>query len=100
MNIEATSTRTPTPVFLIASCFRFLFRDNPSERLGYRGGGTRDIQKHKWFDGFNWEGLKKRKLASPIVPKVKSPTDVSNFDDYPPETDVPPDDLTGWDKDF
>ncbi|XP_064630245.1 cGMP-dependent protein kinase 1-like isoform X2 [Lineus longissimus] len=77
-----------------------LCRDSPSERLGYRGGGTRDIQKHKWFDGFNWEGLKKRKLAPPIVPKIKGPTDVSNFDDYPAENDVPPDDLTGWDKDF
>ena len=32
------------------------FRDNSAERLGYQKGGIRDIQKHKWFDGFNWEG--------------------------------------------
>ena len=31
-------------------------RDNSAERLGYQKGGIRDIQKHKWFDGFNWEG--------------------------------------------
>ena len=33
-----------------------LRRDNSAERLGYQKGGIRDIQKHKWFDGFNWEG--------------------------------------------
>ena len=32
--------------------------------------------------------------------QVKSPTDASNFDDYPKEDDIPPDDLSGWDKDF
>lgn len=32
--------------------------------------------------------------------KVKGPADASNFDDYPEDRDEPPDDLTGWDKDF
>lgn len=77
-----------------------LCKDNPSERLGYQRNGLKDIQKHKWFDGFNWDGLRNRKLAPPIVSKVKSPTDASNFDDYPKDDEVPPDDLTGWDKDF
>merc|ERR1711862_844765 len=36
-----------------------LCRDNSAERLGYQKGGIRDIQKHKWFDGFNWEGLRR-----------------------------------------
>ncbi|KAJ7379277.1 cGMP-dependent protein kinase 1 [Desmophyllum pertusum] len=77
-----------------------LCRDNPTERLGYQKGGLKDIKKNKWFDGFNWEGLKNRKLQPPIIPKIKSPTDASNFDDYPPDDEVPPDDSTGWDKDF
>ncbi|XP_020614640.1 cGMP-dependent protein kinase 1-like isoform X2 [Orbicella faveolata] len=77
-----------------------LCRDNPTERLGYQKGGLKDIKKNKWFDGFNWEGLKQRKLQAPIIPKIKSPTDASNFDDYPPDDEVPPDDSTGWDKDF
>ena len=47
------------------------FRDNPSERLGYGRGGIKDIQKHKWFDGFNWDGLRKRTLKPPIVPSVR-----------------------------
>jgi len=77
-----------------------LCKDNPSERLGYQRNGLKDIQKHKWFDGFNWEGLRARKLAPPIIPKIKSPTDASNFDDYPKDDEIPPDDVSGWDKDF
>uniref|UniRef100_A0A0V0G4D3 cGMP-dependent protein kinase n=1 Tax=Triatoma dimidiata TaxID=72491 RepID=A0A0V0G4D3_TRIDM len=78
-----------------------LCRDNPAERLGYQKGGISEIQKHKWFDGFNWEGLRMRTLTPPILPKVRSCTDTSNFDEYPPDADGPPaDDLTGWDADF
>ncbi|XP_008197144.1 cGMP-dependent protein kinase, isozyme 2 forms cD5/T2 isoform X2 [Tribolium castaneum] len=78
-----------------------LCRDNPAERLGYQKGGISEIQKHKWFDGFNWEGLVNRTLTPPILPQVKHVTDTSNFDDYPPDTDTPPpDDVSGWDADF
>ncbi|XP_022080649.1 cGMP-dependent protein kinase 1-like isoform X2 [Acanthaster planci] len=84
-----------------ANMIKKLCRDNPTERLGYQKNGLKDIQKHKWFDGFNWEGLKKRTLTPPIVPHVRSNSDTSNFDDYPPDTDpAPPDDMSGWDKDF
>lgn len=42
-----------------------------------------------------------RTLTPPIIPKVRSVTDTSNFDEYPPDADGPPaDDLTGWDADF
>ncbi|XP_068711116.1 cGMP-dependent protein kinase 1-like isoform X4 [Montipora foliosa] len=77
-----------------------LCRDNPTERLGYQKGGLKDIMKNKWFDGFNWEGLRHRKLQAPILPKIKSATDASNFDDYPPDDETPPDDTSGWDRDF
>ncbi|XP_055920501.1 cGMP-dependent protein kinase, isozyme 2 forms cD4/T1/T3A/T3B isoform X1 [Eupeodes corollae] len=78
-----------------------LCRDNPAERLGYQRGGISEIQKHKWFDGFYWDGLQNRSLEPPILPTVKNPTDTTNFDDYPPDPDgPPPDDATGWDKDF
>ncbi|KAL8573654.1 cGMP-dependent protein kinase 1 [Nucella lapillus] len=40
-------------------------------------------------------------LKGPILPMVQSAWDTSNFDDYPEEDESPPpDDLTGWDKDF
>ncbi|XP_046454315.1 cGMP-dependent protein kinase, isozyme 2 forms cD4/T1/T3A/T3B-like isoform X1 [Daphnia pulex] len=78
-----------------------LCRDNPTERLGYQKGEIRDIQKHKWFDGFNWEGLRNRTLTPPIIPQIKSAMDSSNFDEYPPDMDgLPPDDVSGWDVDF
>lgn len=78
-----------------------LCRDNPMERLGYQKGGVKDVQKHKWFDGFNWEGLRARSLTPPIVPKVQSCLDTSNFDQYPPDTQGPPiDDISGWDANF
>lgn len=35
------------------------------------------------------------------MPKVVSPMDTTNFDDYPPDADPPPpDDISGWDNDF
>uniref|UniRef100_A0A8C7YIN9 cGMP-dependent protein kinase n=1 Tax=Oryzias sinensis TaxID=183150 RepID=A0A8C7YIN9_9TELE len=54
-----------------------------------------------WFEGFNWEGLKKGTLTPPIIPSVSSPVDTSNFDSFPEDNeDPPPDDNSGWDVDF
>ncbi|XP_038222383.1 cGMP-dependent protein kinase, isozyme 2 forms cD4/T1/T3A/T3B isoform X3 [Zerene cesonia] len=84
-----------------ANLIKKLCRDNPAERLGYQRGGITEIQKHKWFDGFNWEGLAQRTLEPPIKPTVKSAIDTHNFDQYPPDADEPPpDDLSGWDATF
>ncbi|XP_069581239.1 cGMP-dependent protein kinase 1-like isoform X2 [Brachyistius frenatus] len=84
-----------------ANLIKKLCRDNPSERLGNLKNGVKDIQKHKWFEGFNWEGLKKGTLTPPITPDVSSPTDTSHFDSFPEDTEEPPpDDNSGWDYDF
>ncbi|XP_071449257.1 cGMP-dependent protein kinase, isozyme 1 isoform X2 [Hetaerina americana] len=82
------------------SLVKRLCRDAPSERLGYQRGGIQDIKKHKWFQGFDWDGLRQRTLKAPIVQEVKSPTDISNFDSYPKETEIPPDENSGWDIGF
>lgn len=78
-----------------------LCRDNSAERLGYQKGGIRDIQKHRWFEGFNWEGLRQRTLSPPIMPSIQSHLDTSNFDEYPMDSEgPPPDDVSGWDEHF
>ncbi|XP_034021387.1 cGMP-dependent protein kinase 1-like, partial [Thalassophryne amazonica] len=78
-----------------------LCRDNPSERLGNQKNGVKDIQKHKWFEGFNWEGLHQGSMESPFTPAVEGPLDNSNFDSFPEDTDdPPPDELSGWDLEF
>ncbi|KAM7017710.1 cGMP-dependent protein kinase 1 [Tautogolabrus adspersus] len=56
-----------------SSIIKKLCRSNPSERVGSQRNGAKDIQKHKWFDGFNWDGLCKKTLIPPVIPKVKHP---------------------------
>ncbi|KAA0704334.1 cGMP-dependent protein kinase 1 [Triplophysa tibetana] len=76
-------------------------RDNPSERLGNQKNGVKDIQKHKWFEGFNWDGLREGTLTPPLIPSVEGPLDTSNFDCFTDDTDEPPpDEESGWDIEF
>ncbi|CAB4044962.1 cGMP-dependent kinase 1-like, partial [Paramuricea clavata] len=48
---------------------RRLCRDSPTERLGYQKDGLHDIKKHKWFQGFHWQGLVDRSIQPPYKPK-------------------------------
>uniref|UniRef100_A0A8C2PAW7 cGMP-dependent protein kinase n=1 Tax=Capra hircus TaxID=9925 RepID=A0A8C2PAW7_CAPHI len=81
---------------------RRLCRQNPTERLGNLKNGINDIKKHRQTE--ECEGLiKSPSLPSPTSyhrPILSGPTDHSYFDKYPPERGVPPDELSGWDKDF
>jgi len=47
-------------------------REHPPERLGYGTRGLKNLQKHKWFEGFNWSGLQHRTLPAPIIPVVRN----------------------------
>lgn len=94
--IEFPRHVTKTAIAII----RKFCRENPTERLGYQKDGINDIKKHRWYQGFDWEGLEARTLTPPILPKIKSTSDTSNFDSYPKEEEIPPDEFSGWDKDF
>ncbi|XP_044030890.1 cGMP-dependent protein kinase 1-like [Siniperca chuatsi] len=84
-----------------ANLIKRLCRDNPSERLGNQKNGVKDIQKHKWFEGFNWDGLRQGTIDSPFIPTVNGPLDNSNFDYFPEDIEgPPPDEESGWDLEF
>ncbi|CAK6958662.1 protein kinase C delta type-like [Scomber scombrus] len=53
-----------------------LFEREPGRRLGIVG----DIRAHPFFKTINWQALERREVVPPFKPKVKSPSDCSNFD--------------------
>ena len=59
---------------------RGLCKTEPHDRLGFQKAGFGDVRKHRWFQGFDWQGLRSHRLISPIEIEVKSPTDTNNFD--------------------
>merc|ERR1719449_469250 len=61
---------------------RLLIADR-TKRYGCLKGGAEDIKKHKWFNSLDFTALYNRGLSPPIVPRVKSETETSNFDPYP-----------------
>jgi CRP-like cAMP-binding protein/tRNA A-37 threonylcarbamoyl transferase component Bud32 len=64
---------------------RKLLTSCQTKRLGNTKEGIQAIVKHRWFSGYDWDGLYARTLAPPITITVKSPEDTSNFDEYPAE---------------
>ncbi|XP_068994902.1 cGMP-dependent protein kinase 1 [Embiotoca jacksoni] len=65
-----------------SSLIKRLCRSNPSERLGCQRNRAKDIQKHKWFEGFSWDGLCTRTLTPPVIPKVERPLESSTCHFY------------------
>lgn len=42
-----------------------------TKRYGNLKNGVTDIKEHKWFRGFDWNGLLKKQLEPPYKPTVK-----------------------------
>ena len=49
------------------SLIKALCRQDPSERIGYQRNGVNDIRKHRWFQGFDWDGLRNETLQAPRI---------------------------------
>ncbi|KAJ9591021.1 hypothetical protein L9F63_027770, partial [Diploptera punctata] len=79
---------------------RRLCQPFPQKELDTRRLELKTSKRHKWFQDFNWEALRKRRIMAPVIRPIKGPTDLSNFDKYPKNTSVPLDETSGWDKDF
>ncbi|KAI6191453.1 Kinase domain protein [Aphelenchoides bicaudatus] len=62
---------------------RRLMRKNPEKRIGYGSEDADAIKTHDWFKTFHnkWDDLLRKKIRPKFVPTIKSPEDVSNFDD-------------------
>jgi protein kinase X len=65
------------------SLVRRLLQSDLSKRYGNLKGGVNDIKYHKFFKNMNFDKLLNQELKPPYVPKVTSPSDVSNFAIYP-----------------
>ncbi|XP_057213656.1 cGMP-dependent protein kinase 1 isoform X2 [Triplophysa rosa] len=87
---ELPKTISRTAAHLIKS----LCRHNPTERLGQRNG-VKDICKHIWFEGFDWDLLQKNTMTPPIIPNVAG---VLNNGGSAPSTESRTD--SDWDIDF
>lgn len=67
-------------------CF---YQVNPERRLGSGPGGIDDIKKHRWFADMDWDALMEKRVPAPVIPRVHSPLDTSNFDVFD-GVDAPP----------
>mmetsp|Transcript_22034 Transcript_22034/g.51669 ORF Transcript_22034/g.51669 Transcript_22034/m.51669 type:complete len:357 (-) Transcript_22034:152-1222(-) len=64
-----------------------LLQADLSRRLGNLRHGARDVRKHPWFRGFDFNALVKRQLPPPIPIAVQGDDDTSLFDEYPEDDD-------------
>lgn len=58
-----------------------------TKRYGCLKNGAEDVKRSKYFSGTVWSDLLKRTMTAPIIPKVTTPNDTSNFDPYPDSTE-------------
>ena len=84
------------------SLVRHLVIADLSKRYGNLRRGVADIKNHRWFAGYDFRRLASKEYRPEYVPTVSSPSDSSNFSNFP-DSDVlsaplrPKDDpFLGW----
>jgi len=63
----------------VRDLIRGLLHNKPTRRLGVLKGGAQNIRKHVWYHKFEHNKLLNNTMPAPIINKVKSNTDFSNF---------------------
>ncbi|CDW57914.1 serine:threonine protein kinase n2 [Trichuris trichiura] len=65
------------------SIMRRLLRKNPAKRLGSTEADAEEVKKQRFFRLINWqwEDLLMKRIKPIFVPTIRSPEDVSNFDE-------------------
>uniref|UniRef100_A0A4W5LYF7 protein kinase C n=1 Tax=Hucho hucho TaxID=62062 RepID=A0A4W5LYF7_9TELE len=58
-----------------------LLQKNPERRLGSGEPDANEVKKHRFFQGVDWAALLHKKVVPPFFPRIKTPGDVSNFDE-------------------
>eukprot|EP01083_Nonionella_stella_P054990 145156_1 len=54
-----------------------LLKQKPTKRLGIIQGGADRIREHPWFQGFDWQALRDRKLPAPIKVRVRKVEEIT-----------------------
>ena len=66
----------------IKDFMKCLIQQDVTKRYGNLRNGVDDIKTHRWLDSIDWMALYNKKLAAPMIPKLKNSGDASNFDKY------------------
>ena len=62
-----------------------LIQPDLTKRYGNLKNGIDDIKTHKWFLSIDWMAIYNKRVPPPIQPKIKSPGDTSNFENFADE---------------
>jgi len=61
---------------------RNLLQVDLTKRYGNLKNGVTDIKNHKWFAQTEWIAVYQKKVSAPLVPKIRSASDTSQFQEY------------------
>ncbi|XP_050672694.1 cAMP-dependent protein kinase catalytic subunit alpha-like [Leptidea sinapis] len=62
-----------------------VLQQDMTKRYGNLKDGALDFKNHKWFRDIDWDGIVNNRVQPPFLPKIRSPGDTSNFDNYEEE---------------
>ena len=79
----------------LADLLRRLLQLAQPKRLGNGRGGARAISKHRWFAGFDWDGLLSYRLEPPFAVELDASDDLRHFYVYD-EDEARPEPCPEW----